>query len=80
MSDTQSPWETESNWDTEGVSSRNKLLWFIVNRIKQGASEEQLRKELDDYIKINQFQFLQADLDGMIQWALRKFSPPGTGK
>ena len=59
MADVESPWETESNWDTERVSPRNKVLWLIVQLVKQGVSENQLRKELAEFIKINHFNEFQ---------------------
>ena len=80
---TQSAWktETESAWQPGEVSPRNMLLWFIVQRVKQGASKDQLLEEVPEYIEQNQLPpFLQGDVEGMISWAVRKFSPPSTGE
>lgn len=75
MSDVRSRWETEQDtWEPESVSPRNKVLWLIVHLVKQGIPEDQLRKELVEFIKTNHFEFSEGDLNGMIRWAYRKFA------
>jgi len=81
MPDIESPWETEHDtWEPEIVSPRNKVLWFIVSRVKQGVSEEQLRKELAEFIKANHLDFSEGDINGMIRWAYRKFASDSNGE
>lgn len=78
MSDEQkSQWETESEWETEVVPRRNKLLWFLVQRTKQGATREQLLDdEVPEYIIQNDLgTFLPGDVEGMVDWARQKFLP-----
>ena len=73
----QSSWETESGWEPEDVTPRNKLLYFICNRVKQGASREQLiEEEIPRHIEENGLpDFTQPDISGMVGWAIRKFAP-----
>lgn len=81
-------WETESeeepkpDWDTSDVTDRNKLLWFICQRIEQGATKEHLLEdEVSIYIKENGLPlFLRWDVEGMIDWAIRKFRPSSDDK
>ena len=76
MSDVQSPWETEQDtWEPETVPARNKVLWFICKRVKEKASKEQLLEdEVPIYIKENGLPlFLRWDVEGMIDWSIRKF-------
>ena len=74
----QSSWETESSWEPEDVKPRDKLLYFICNRVKQGATREQLiEEEIPRHIEENGLpDFTQPDISGMVGWARRKFAPP----
>lgn len=73
--DTESEEEPKSSWDTPDITDRNKLLWFICQRVRQGATKEQLLEdEVPIYIKENGLRpFTRGDVEGMIDWSIRKF-------
>lgn len=76
MPDVQSSWETEQDtWELETVPARKKLLWFICQRVKQGATKEQLLEdEVPIYIKENGLPlFSRQDVERMVDWAIKKF-------
>jgi hypothetical protein len=70
---------TSSAWDLEEVPDRNKVLWHIANQVKSGVPREQLEQELPAWLEANQFQFQSEDIQGMLDWAYRRFGKPSNG-
>lgn len=70
----------EKSWNTEEVSPRTKVISFIIKRIKEGASKEQLLdKEVPEFIEANGLPaFPRWDIERIIGWARKKFTSPNT--
>ena len=62
---------TSSDWETEEVSPRSKVMSFIFQMLEQGATDEQLLDDmLPKYIVDNGFlEMSRLDLSNMIRWA-----------
>jgi hypothetical protein len=62
-------------WEPEEVPPRKKLISFIIRRVKEGASKEQLLDiEVPEFLDSNGLPlFPRWDVENMIDWAMRKF-------
>jgi hypothetical protein len=62
-------------WKLDDVTNRQKLIRYIIDWVKEGATDEELLDILTpDFFRRNDIPpFERRDIQGIIDWARRKF-------
>jgi hypothetical protein len=63
-------------WQPEEITPRQKVIYFVIRRIKEGATKQQLMgDEVSSFIEENDLpSMLTSDAEGIVNWAIRKFA------
>ncbi len=67
---------TSQLWQPEEITPRQKVIYFVIRRIKEGATKQQLMGgEVSTFIEENDLPpMLTSDAEGIVNWAIRKFA------